>query len=363
MRILTAAVVGAILVGGGAAAGKEPEEDVPAPKFDRVDHAKPEACLALDPKAGSERAIRAIADGLKRRTPEQTLEAVDLWVARTLEWDPEEFDGWRTVEKMVEDGTYGGCADHAMAYGTLLRACGIPTVWVKTMDLAWIERFRSGAFDPSKDTWSGHVLLEVHLGGAWRLLDAQGRRLWMRYDPEARLFPDGRFAYDKGGMPWDLVLSVRWEEWKRQTSAYFRENDPATIVGAGEKGAPGYGEARPVGKSVYVAGNSPRYRWAAAAVEATGRPVAARFNDEFERFLSAARGQVVVVTCSRGEPVLPQGLRGAWLPDGWADAVRSPSPKGPGWLDRTLADGTRVVLVTARSRPGIARAVEDALAR
>ena len=365
MRNGTAAAVAwaAIMVGAGLAAGKEPAEEVPAPRFDRIDYAQPGDCLTLDPRAGDERAIRSIAAGLKKETQEETLGAIDRWVARTLEWDPETPDGWRTVERMVEDGTYGGCADHAVVYGTLLRACGIPTVWVKTMDLSWIERFRSGAFDASRDTWSGHVLLEVHLGGAWRLLDAQGRTLYMRYDPQARLFPDGRFAYDKGGAPWDLVLSIRWEEWKKQTSAYFSEADPSQFIAADERTAPRFGDPRPVGKAVYIAGHSPRYRWAEAAARALGARGGATFNTDFDRFLAAARGQILVVTCSRGEPVLPASLCSAWLPEGWEKAVRSPDTENPGWMERTLADGTRVVFVTASGRHAIARAVKDALSQ
>lgn len=365
MRSGTAAAVvwAAIAVGAGVAEGKEPAEEVPAPRFDRVEYAKPGTCLALDRKAGDERAIRIIAAGLKKKTPEETLEAIDRWIEKTLEWDPETFDSWRTVDRMIEDGTYGGCADHAMVYGTLLRACGIPTVWVKTMDLSWIEKFRTGAFDPSKDTWSGHVLLEVHLGGEWRLLDAQGRTLYMRYDPEARLFPDGRFAYDKGGAPWDLVLSIRWEEWKKQTSAYFRDTDPSQFIAADERTAPRYGDPHPVGKAAYVAGNSPRYQWAEAAVRAAGMRVVATFNADFDRVLASARGQVVIVTCSHRGPVLPTSLRASWLPEGWEEAIRSPGAEKPGWTDRMLADGTRVVLVTASGRHAIARAVENALSR
>ncbi len=354
------AVFGVSIALGLAVARVASADEVPPPRFDRVDHAKPEKCLALDPKAGSERAIRAIAAGLKNKTPEDTLAAVDRWMARTLEWDSESFDEWRPIDRMVADGTYGGCADHAMVYGTLLRACGIPTIWVKTMDLSWIEKFRSGAFDPNRESWSGHVLLEVHLAGAWRLLDAQGRRLYWRYDPAARLFPDGRFAYDKGSVPWDLILSVRWEDWKKQTSAYFRSADPAGLLATDERAAPLWGDARPVGRAVYVAGNSPRYVWAERALRSSGWSVARSFNTDFEKILGEAKGQVVLVTCSQGEPVLPRDLRQSCLPVGWEKAVAD-SDAGRGWSERTLTDGTRVVLVTSRSRHGIARAVSEAL--
>jgi hypothetical protein len=352
--------VAAVVTAVGAAAGAAFGDEVPAPRFDRVDYKKPETCLALDPKAGSERAIRAIAEGLKRKTPEETLAAVDRWMARTLAWEEERFDEWRTVEQEVADGTYGGCADHAMVYGTMLRACGIPTAWVKTMDFSWIERFRSGKFDPNRDAWSGHVFLEVHVGGAWRLLDAQGRRLYMRYDPTARVFPDGKLAYDKGGKPWDLLLSVRWEDWKKQTAAYFQDTDPTKLVAPGESGSPKWGEARPVSPLVCVAGGSPRYLWVREVVGAEGYESGPAFNDEFDKYLPTARGQVLVVTCKWRDPVFPKDRRDEFLPKGWNQATAR-GAGGPGWTQRVLADGTRVVFVAAEGRHPFEKALKEAL--
>ncbi len=42
-----------------------------------------------------------------------------------------------------------------------------------------------------------------------------------RQEGQGRRLPGERYAYDKGGSPWELVLSVRWEPWKRQTAAFF----------------------------------------------------------------------------------------------------------------------------------------------
>lgn len=346
----------------GAGRAHPGAEDVPPPRFDRVDRARPEACLALDPHAGDAASIRALAAPLRRETAEATLAAVDRFVARSLAFDPEAFDRWRTVEQMLADGTYGGCADHAMIYGTLLRACGVPTVWVKSMDLPWIERFRAGRFDPARDTWSGHVFLEVHLDGAWRLLDAAGRRLHRTYDPERRLLPGERYAYDKGGQPYELVLSLRWEPWKRQTAAFFEAHDPRAVLGRDRPPA-ATGDARPASPRVFVTGNDPRWRWAAAAAADAGAEVALSFNADFERVLPTARGQELVVTCSRGEPVFPAALRSAWLPEGYERALAAEGPDAGRTLERRLADGTRVVLVPSTGRHDLVRAVRAALER
>lgn len=357
LRILLLLVASALAAPRPAAA-----DDVPSPRFDRVDHAKPDRLLELDAKAGEPKAIRAIAQRLRGKTPEETLRAIDRWMVATLEWDEDVFDGWRPIERMVADGTYGGCADHAMAFGTIARACGIPTVWVKTMDVAWIEAFRGGRFDENRDAWSGHVFLEVFLDGAWRLLDAQAGVLYMRYDPTSRLLPGRRFAYDKGGKPWDLVLSVRWPEWKTQTSAHFKTTDPARETADEAKAEARIGDPRPLNPEVLVAGNRPRWVWAQAAARSAGYRLGPSFNTGFEKALPAARGKVLVVLCSRGQPVFPAEQAAEWLPTGWREKAASGDLDGPGWSERRLADGTRVVLVTARERDRIAGAIREALA-
>jgi Transglutaminase-like superfamily len=338
-------------------------DDVPAPQFERVDRdrGKPERFLDLDPRAGDSARVREIAKGLKRPTGLGTLAAIDRYMVRAFEWDEAAFDDWRSVERMVAEGTYGGCADHAMVFGTLARACGVPTVWLKSMDLAWISKFRSHAFDPSREAWSGHVFLEVYVDGAWRLLDAQGGTIYMRYDPSARLLPAGKFAYDKGGKPWDLLLSVRWEDWKRQTAAYFETADPGRLSEPGEDAKPKWGDPRSLNPRVYVAGNHPRYLWASAAAASSGYHVATTFNTDFERVLANAAGQIVLVTCQDGSPVFPESLRSEWLPQGWKAALSGDDLGGPGWIDRKRADGTRVVLVTAPGRHPLEKAVADAL--
>ena len=338
------------------------DDDVPAPRFDGGDHAHPEACLALDPHAGDPAAIRVLAATLRRASPTETLAAVDRFMARSMVWDAEAFDDWRTVETMLSDGTFGGCADHAMAYGTLLRACGIPTLWVKSMDLAWVERLRAGRFDPSRDAWSGHVFLEVHLDGAWRLLDAQAREVYRTYDVQGRRLPGERYAYDKGGSPWELVLSVRWEPWKRQTATFFAAHDPAPhLSGAGA--GPAAADAVPASPRVFVTGNSPQWRWAHAAATEAGAQIGMTFNAEFERWLAAARGHELLVTCSKGEPVLPAALRAEWLPLGWERTLARTGPDAGRPTERRLADGTRVVLVPASDHDGLVRAVREALTR
>jgi hypothetical protein len=110
-------------------------------------------------------------------------------------------------------------------YGCLARACEIPIVWVKSLDVPWIRRFRQTRhFDGGK----GHVYLEAFVSGSWRLLDATQDELFDAYDPAQRLLPGRdvkRYAYDKGGNARELVLSLDWEPWQAETKTFFRDFD------------------------------------------------------------------------------------------------------------------------------------------
>ena len=139
---------------------------------------------------------------------------------------------WRDFDRLVRDGNYGGCADYSVVFGSLARACGIPTVWVKTLDADWIREYKTHG---TEGTWSGHVFLEIFLHDRWLLLDDTQLVLYEEYDPKMRILPGNRYAYDKGGDPFDLVLSSRWELWKKETRAYFRDFDLSKLpVGKGK---------------------------------------------------------------------------------------------------------------------------------
>ena len=197
----------ALAVAGGAQAS-----DVPAPMFDRIDYAHPEKYLDLPVTLGRKETIRKAAAEIRGETPRKRLAAIGTWIDANLKYDDRAAYAWRDFDRILADRTYGGCADHAEVFGALARACGIPTVWVKTMDAAWIRTFRR-THDENR-TWSGHVFLEVHLDGKWVLLNATEGILHEDYDVRQRIFPGERWAYDKGGDPYELLLSTRWEEWK-----------------------------------------------------------------------------------------------------------------------------------------------------
>ena len=198
------------------------------PDADGVDYADPDQCLAFPDSLGNRTAILSQASTLKGKSDVDTIRNVLLWMDQALKYDANIAYQWRNYDDVMRDKTYGGCADQGIVCGVLLKGAGIPTVWVKTMDVAWIWNFKKGRPFTS---WSGHVFLEVFVNGKWSLLDPGGKTLYPDYSPKMRILPGQRFAYDKGNDPKAMIMSLQWEEWKQQTEAYFRQLDEARPPG------------------------------------------------------------------------------------------------------------------------------------
>jgi len=263
-------------MGAPGAAGAD---DIPAPKFDRVDYAHPEKYIDIPAKLGDAATVRKVAAEIKATTPRSKLGAIGAWISSHIKNDDRAGYEFRDFDRILKDGTYGGCQDHAEVFGAVARACGIPTVWVKTMDADWIRMFRRTRDEGQ--TWSGHVFLEVFVDGKWLLLNATQGMLHEDYDVRQRILPGNRFAYDKGGDYYELVMSDRWEDWKKQTAAYFRDFDLAQLP-------VGEGVDLPRPAAVTVLGNNPEWQWTVDRVHALGLPCNGGGNGDFERFIPQA---------------------------------------------------------------------------
>jgi hypothetical protein len=338
-------VVAAALASRSADAG----DALPEPRLDRIDYAHPEKYVELTPSLGKAETLRKIAAEIEGVTAREKLVGIGAWVDGRLRYDAKSFDHWRDVDQLLADGTFGGCADHAEIVGAIARACGVPTVWVKTLDLDWIAWFRAHPDQPK--SWNGHVFVEVHLDGRWRLLDATQKVLYDDYDVRQRLLPGRRLAYDKGGDPYDLLLSTRWEEWKKQTRRFVETLD-MSLVPVGEGASV---RVDPPG-AVYVAADNPLWQGIADRCTRLGRRLGRSGNKDFEQWLPGARRGVLVVTCVGGRTVLPERY---WpllpvLPAASADALADAPSKV---IRRKAADGTDVVLLLARDADAAQAAV------
>jgi hypothetical protein len=247
-----------------------------------------------------------------------------------------------------------------VVFGSLARAAGIPTVWVKTMNADWIRDFvrTSG---PVR-SWRGHVFLEVFVRGKWMLLNATELTLHEDYDPRQRILPGDRYAYDKGGDPYSLVLSPRWELWKQQTAAYFRSFNVALLpvppgdrldrakvaVGAGQLAAP-----------VFVVADAPYYQWVSDRCAALGAPVDYSFNTDFDTQLPRAAGHTLVVAMVGERLVLPEKYWPEQTAISVGDLRRRQSETGRGVFTRHRNDGTLVYVLYGRDPEALRRMVEE----
>jgi transglutaminase-like putative cysteine protease len=163
--------------------------EIPTPSVDRIDYTHPEKYTDISPAFGDVAAIRKIGETLRSSTQKRSIAAILKWMGKNLRYDANVPDGVRNFDAIVTSKVYGGCAEHSVVFAALAKACGIPTVTVKTMDADWIRRFRTTG---ETDNWSGHVFLEVFFDGTWHLLNATQMELTDNYDHSARIFPGNR---------------------------------------------------------------------------------------------------------------------------------------------------------------------------
>ncbi|MEN6556822.1 MAG: transglutaminase domain-containing protein [Thermoguttaceae bacterium] len=146
------------------------------PTVDSIDYAHPDIYRDFPDSLGDRAAILAQASKLKGKSELQTIRNVLRWMDQNLQYDGKIAYQWRNYDDVMREKKYGGCADQGIVCGVLLKGAGIPTVWVKTMDAAWIWTFKK---ERPFSSWSGHVFLEVFVDGKWSLLD-RGARLFTR---------------------------------------------------------------------------------------------------------------------------------------------------------------------------------------
>jgi hypothetical protein len=314
-----------------------------------IHHDQPRRYLAIDPRFGAKDRILAATRGLRRPTDEATLAAIRSWIGGRLRLEPRHAYSWRTFDRMLADRTYGSCADHAVFFGSVAQAHGIPTVWVKTMDVTWIRRFVQ-SHGREVGNWSGHVFLEQHVDGRWVLVDASAGRIQPDYQPGARILPGGRFAYDKGALPYPLVLSMRWEPWKKQTRRIFTGFDLRKLP-------VGPGRALAARRRVsFVSDDRTLVGPLRRRIRALGAEPWHVIGGNFNRWIKTTRGQTLVVTALAGRVALPSSLRAAYMPRSWRAVA---GRRGAGQIERLLRDGTRVIVVFGRDR----RRLEQAIGR
>jgi hypothetical protein len=316
-------------------------DDIPTPSVDRIDYSHPEKYLEVHPSFGDVEKIREICKSLKAASAEKTLAAIDRWMNNNLKYDPKAGYVARNFDAIVNSKVFGGCAEHSIVFAALARACGIPTVTVKTLDADWIREFvKTGA----TAQWNGHVFLEVFFDRRWHLLNATQMELHDDYDPAMRILPGNRYAYDKGSDPFQLPLSADWERWKIQTRRYFTNFDVKKLP---------VGPGRQVGSEddVYIAADSPVYQAISQRISSLGYRPRTTFNTQYETILPKTKGKILVETCAGKRAVPPVEAYAAYVPLTREEINKRIADGGSGIARKRLTDGTRVVLIYARDVP------------
>ena len=125
-----------------------------------------------------------------QRADREGAAAVLAWLRANMRHDATDKDALfrrRTAEQVLASGFTTGCTDSALAALPLLRALGIPSVYVDTARRDSLEN----------DGIAGHVFVEALLDGRWTLLDPSRGTFPTRYGdyvPIAR----GHDAWDVG---------------------------------------------------------------------------------------------------------------------------------------------------------------------
>jgi hypothetical protein len=314
--------------------------EIPTPSVDRIDYSRPEKYIDISPAFGDIAGIRKIGQSLRSSTPRRSISSILKWMGKNLRYDPNVPDKVRNFDSIVDSKVYGGCAEHSVVFAALAKACGIPTVTVKTMDADWIRRFRTTG---ETDNWSGHVFLEVFFDGRWHLLNATQMELTDNYDRNARIFPGNRYAYDKGPDPFELPLSADWERWKIQTRAYFCKFDLSKLpVAQGDEVDE---------DSVYIAANSPTCQILANRAVEQGYQPRMTFDTQYEFYLAKAKGKILIET-GVGLQICPPAAKFAdYLPLNEEEIKRQIDGGKSGIVRKKLQDGTRAVLIYAPDVP------------
>ena len=102
----------------------------------------------------------------------------------------------RTVIEIFESKTFSGCSDIGMMMASILREKGIPTVYVETANVDWLNKEINNL--PGHEIMQGHIFLEILLGEKWYLYDPTFHVVYDNYDSSNNNYPRRYYVFAKG---------------------------------------------------------------------------------------------------------------------------------------------------------------------
>lgn len=292
-----------------------------------IDYAAPEKYLVMTESLGDHKVISELAATMKGETDLATVTKVLRWMHTNLRVNEELAYTWRNVDTVLKEMTYASCADEAIVAAALLRANGIPTILVKTMDADWIQQYKNGK---KFSTWSGHVFLEIYMDGQWALLNPGAEMIYEDYNPNNTLLPDWRIAYHKGLDPKAMIMSLQWEEWMAQTREHFDAFDLAQLPPMPPRGRP---LPSPDRISIF-ASNLDLFK---PITQEVGFTLRYYFNHNAERWLREGRGEAFLIALNNGQPAGGWEALQSVFPELKPDSITPPQ--------LVITEGTRLFFV------------------
>lgn len=275
------------------------------PTVDTIDYQTPSKYLSFPSSLGNQTEISKQAEKLIAKTERETVLNVLLWMDENFKYTPKKAYQWRNYDTVVKEGCYASCADQGIVCGVLLKSAGIPTVWVKTMDVAWIwDLKKKRKITP----WSGHVFLEIYLDGSWVLLDPGAKTFYRDYSPQSRILPGNRFAYHKGNDPEEMVMSLQWEEWKKQTKTYFSSLDESLLPVDPKS-------ATSLSRECFIIANSPYYQALSEMGARKKMKIRKSFNTNYDEFIPQAMGHTILIETHSGVPIVDRKILKKHFPE------------------------------------------------
>lgn len=319
-------------------AGRSPET---------IDYADPVRYTKIPPRDGDAAAIVKISESASGNDVEHVIRNIDAFIADRI---PHVEEPWlpdhRDFQALVAGFDHDNCACFALLFANLLRARGIPAVYVKSARHDWIRSFVATA---RRGSFAGHVFLEVFLDGRWKLLDPQGMRLWDQYDPKDPELPGGFLAYEKGSDHQAMVHSTRRDDFIREAIARWRGFDVSRLR---TNDAPGRSLV-PKAFALTMADEWQVLRKHVPNLSVYGA-------DHWEKAKAESRGSVLFVTSVAGRTGLPLPDVDAWLPASIAQLQEDARAGRSNVRARTLPDGTLVVLVSAPDADALTQLMRSA---
>ena len=94
-------------------------------------------------------------------------------------------------------------------------------------------------------------------------------------------------------------MSLQWEEWKQQTTDYFKNLDESLLP------VDPAGATSLVRNQAYVIGNSPFYQRLTEMAREKGFTVTLSFNTSYDTYLPAAAGHLILIETHGDRPIVP----------------------------------------------------------